>query len=103
MQIWFPNDGDLWAQNLEHSILNGDPVSNVLYFAVVTFCAPIWEEVGIQSCVGIVSATQQSKQVQRITPVQSSLQFRLVISLILCTSHQCQAFVMTKSKFASNN
>lgn len=43
-QIWFPNDGDLWAQNLEHSILNGDPVSNVLYFAVVTFCAPIWEE-----------------------------------------------------------
>ncbi|KAL0029813.1 hypothetical protein WJX77_001509 [Trebouxia sp. C0004] len=44
-QIWFPNDGDLWAQNLEHSILNGDPVSNVLYFAVVTFCAPIWEEV----------------------------------------------------------
>jgi len=49
MQIWFPNDGDLWAQNMEHSILNGDPVSNVLYFAVVTFCAPIWEEVGIQS------------------------------------------------------
>lgn len=43
-QVWFPNDGDLWAQNLEHSILDGDPVSNVLYFAVVTFCAPIWEE-----------------------------------------------------------
>ncbi len=77
MQIWFPNDGDLWAQNLEHSILNGDPVSNVLYFAVVTFCAPIWEEVGIQSCVGIVSATQQSKQVHRITPVQSSLGYQL--------------------------
>ena len=34
---------------MEHSILNGDPVSNVLYFAVVTFCAPIWEEVGLQS------------------------------------------------------
>lgn len=61
MQIWFPNDGDLWAQNLEHSILNGDPVSNVLYFAVVTFCAPIWEEVGFQSCMNTVSATRQSK------------------------------------------
>lgn len=50
IQVWFPNDGDLWAQNLEHSILNGDPVSNVMYFAVVTFCAPIWEEASTSSC-----------------------------------------------------
>ena len=29
--------------------MNGEPVSNVLYFFVVTFCAPIWEEVSLLS------------------------------------------------------
>ena len=47
--VWFPSDGDLWAQTLENSILTGDPVSNALYFAVLVFCAPIWEEASTQA------------------------------------------------------
>lgn len=47
LQIWFPFDDDLWAQNLEQQIMVGEPVSNMLYFVVVTCCAPIWEEVSL--------------------------------------------------------
>ena len=43
VQKWFPDD--LWTLNLEQSIVRGDYTSNVLYFAVLIFCAPIWEEV----------------------------------------------------------
>ena len=45
LQTWFPDD--LWTQNLEQSIVRGDPTSNVLYFAVLILCAPIWEEVRV--------------------------------------------------------
>ena len=43
VQKWFPDD--LWTLNLEQSIVRGDYTSNVLYFTVLIFCAPIWEEV----------------------------------------------------------
>ena len=49
LQIWFPYDGDFWAQNLEQQIMSGEPVSNMVYFVVVTCCAPIWEEVNLLS------------------------------------------------------
>ena len=50
LQIWFPYDGgDLWAQNLEQQIMSGEPVSNMVYFVVLTCCAPIWEEVSLLS------------------------------------------------------
>lgn len=45
LQIWFPYDSDLWAQNLEQQIVDGEPVSNTLLFVVLSFCTPIWEEV----------------------------------------------------------
>ncbi|GLC35872.1 hypothetical protein PLESTB_000514600 [Pleodorina starrii] len=42
---WFPYEPDAnWASNLEHSLSIGDWVTNVAYFAVVSLCAPIWEE-----------------------------------------------------------
>ncbi|KAK9915094.1 hypothetical protein WJX75_004689 [Coccomyxa subellipsoidea] len=44
-QGWFPHDLDAWGPNvLEQSLAAGDPVSNAIYFVVVTVCAPIWEE-----------------------------------------------------------
>lgn len=49
--MWFPYDGDSWAQNLEQEILSGEPVSNMLYFLVLTCCGPIWEEVSLLSIV----------------------------------------------------
>ncbi|KAK9829399.1 hypothetical protein WJX72_005594 [[Myrmecia] bisecta] len=42
-QIWFRHDQDIWGP-LEQSLSAGDPVTNALYFVVVTVCAPIWEE-----------------------------------------------------------
>jgi membrane protease YdiL (CAAX protease family) len=42
---WFPSEWEAnWASNLEHSLSLGDWVTNVAYFAVVSLCAPIWEE-----------------------------------------------------------
>ncbi|EFJ49865.1 hypothetical protein VOLCADRAFT_80447 [Volvox carteri f. nagariensis] len=42
---WFPFEPDAsWASNLEHSLSVGDWVTNVVYFSVVSLCAPIWEE-----------------------------------------------------------
>lgn len=29
--------------------MSGEPVSNMLYFVVLTCCAPIWEEVSLPS------------------------------------------------------
>lgn len=44
-QNWFPSEVDAaWASNLEHSLSLGDWITNVAYVAVVSFCAPIWEE-----------------------------------------------------------
>lgn len=41
---WFPTDADVWTTQLEQSFIGGDWVTNVAYFAVVSICAPIWEE-----------------------------------------------------------
>lgn len=45
-QTWFPVDGESVAVAMEATLGGGDWVTNGAYFAVVSVCAPIWEEVG---------------------------------------------------------
>ncbi|KAL6755451.1 CAAX protease self-immunity-domain-containing protein [Haematococcus lacustris] len=42
---WFPLEtGEVWASQIEASLLGGDWLTNTLYFAIVAICAPLWEE-----------------------------------------------------------
>eukprot|EP00884_Botryococcus_braunii_P012649 jgi/Botrbrau1/21385/Bobra.0216s0006.1 len=43
---WFPCNTDLWGPDFfDQSVASGDPVTNAVYFGVVSAIAPSWEEI----------------------------------------------------------
>lgn len=44
MTVWFPEEVDFSTSNVVVQLSKGDLLPNVLYFILLSFCAPIWEE-----------------------------------------------------------
>lgn len=84
VQKWFPDD--LWTLNLEQSIVRGDCTSNVLYFAVLIFCAPIWEEVRVTH-TGNCKACQGFLKSHVYFDGRHMHQLVAVLQLLLLVSH----------------
>ncbi|GMH44967.1 hypothetical protein BSKO_12924 [Bryopsis sp. KO-2023] len=44
MMIWFPDPTDGLPSNMEVQLARGCTIPNVLYFILLSICAPVWEE-----------------------------------------------------------
>lgn len=101
LQIWLPDDGDLWALNLEQQVMHGEPVSNVLYFIVLTCCAPIWEEVSHSMCWwGVDLDVCESEGCHRSVMHISA---RCCWSRFTCRKQAVHASIVTIYLFATGN